>query len=68
MKQAMARVDGVVTQESPPARGRGLKRLERNTANPYLGSPPARGRGLKLDLRGVAHGVDSGRPPHGGAD
>jgi len=33
--------------ESPPARGRGLKHLLRLGGPPDGGSPPARGRGLK---------------------
>ncbi|MFZ4440212.1 MAG: hypothetical protein ACOYOS_17435, partial [Syntrophales bacterium] len=32
---------------SPPARGRGLKRMSRGTALHPAASPPARGRGLK---------------------
>jgi len=52
---------------SPPARGRGLKRIEPlNPATAFM-SPPARGRGLKHELE-ERRDAACGRPPRGGVD
>ena len=40
-----------MASQSPPARGRGLKHLEKVVIGGLNVSPPARGRGLKLDAR-----------------
>ena len=45
---------------SPPARGRGLKRMRRMIWDGGMGSPPARGRGLKHQVsirRSLRHKV-----------
>ena len=57
----------MVAAESPPARGRGLKRLYPGVWQNGKTSPPARGRGLKLNNAGVASDPRS-RPPRGGVD
>ncbi len=53
---------------SPPARGRGLKRVSRVHALAMFGSPPARGRGLKQLVEIVERAGWEGRPPRGGVD
>jgi len=53
--------------ESPPARGRGLKRALVAGDADHARSPPARGRGLKR-IRRKANGPGEGRPPRGGVD
>ena len=59
---------GGVGDLSPPARGRGLKRVPFGDQNdPADWSPPARGRGLKLIKRSGAELCFS-RPPRGGVD
>ena len=52
---------------SPPARGRGLKRLDTTLSKIGTPSPPARGRGLKR-FGSVLSPEMFGRPPRGGVD
>ena len=53
---------------SPPARGRGLKRLKCPHDLGQMVSPPARGRGLKHIFAGRRIHPPRRRPPHGGVD
>ena len=53
--------------QSPPARGRGLKRVGYRDLRKLRRSPPARGRGLKLTLLELGFQLN-GRPPRGGVD
>ena len=46
MKHNLA-FDGKFIVESPPSRGRGLKRRDVEIVAAAMGSPPSRGRGLK---------------------
>jgi len=54
-------------QESPPARGRGLKLRMLAMRQAMKKSPPARGRGLKHDGEDPVR-CTQGRPPRGGVD
>ena len=54
-------------RESPPARGRGLKRIIYFLAIIPAKSPPARGRGLKRSEADNKAGLPR-RPPRGGVD
>ena len=61
------RLEGDPAIESPPARGRGLKRIARSPDGVEILSPPARGRGLKPGGWDRRWAVVC-RPPRGGVD
>jgi len=56
-----------INNESPPARGRGLKQSFFNVQRKKNVSPPARGRGLKL-IKDIFCSIYICRPPRGGVD